>query len=115
MPYHLTQHQNVSKNKKFGHNLDIYPQADNYSLVTVETETGHNQEFYDTKSTLTYLIIEGSGTFFLNDEPVAVKQGDLLSVEPNTRIYYKGKLKMVLITSPVWSQANEVETRPKVW
>lgn len=60
-------------------------------------------------------MIEGEGTFFLDDEPVLVKKGDLLSVAPNTRIYYKGTMKLVLITSPAWTEENEVETRATIW
>jgi hypothetical protein len=39
----------------------------------------------------------------------------MISIEPNTRIYYKGKLNMVLITNPAWRQENEVETKARVW
>ena len=53
--------------------------------------------------------------FFLDDETVEVDKGDILSIEPNTRIYYKGKLKMILITTPAWKPENEVETRHSIW
>lgn len=53
--------------------------------------------------------------FYLDNEEVPVHKGDWLSVEPKTRIYYKGKLKMVLLTLPAWKADNEVETRKQIW
>lgn len=115
MKYSLTKAADVPKVEKFGINLEIYPNIDNCGVVSVSTKTGHNQEFYDLKSTFTYIILEGSGTFFLDDEEVNVAKGDILSIPPKTRIYYKGKLKMILITTPAWRQENEVETRSSIW
>lgn len=115
MKYTLTKAANVPKKEKFGINLEIYPSIENSGVVSVSTEVGHNQEFYDLKSTFTYIILDGDGTFFLNDEEVNIAKGDVLSIPPKTRIYYKGKLKMILITTPAWKPENEVETRPSIW
>ena len=115
MKYKLTKSADVPKKEKFGINLDIYPVINDCGIVVVETETGHNQEFYDIESTFIYIVLEGEGTFFLDNEPVNVSKGDSISIEKNTRIYYKGKLKMILITNPAWKIENEVETRPTVW
>lgn len=115
MKYILTKSKDVEKKEKFGINLDIFPRVGNCGIVLINTEEGHNQEFYDRQSTFTYIILEGNGTFFLNDEEVEVLKGDSISIEPNTRIYYKGKLKMILITNPAWKQENEVETRTSIW
>jgi len=115
MKYKLTKLKDVPKKSKFGINLNVYPGVDNCGIVMVNTEEGHNQEFYDIKSTFTYIIIDGTGKFFLDDEPVSVDKGDIISIQPNTRIYYKGKLKMLLITNPAWKPENEVETRASIW
>jgi mannose-6-phosphate isomerase-like protein (cupin superfamily) len=115
MKYKITKSQDVLKVEKFGINLDVFPSVDNCGVVLVNTEEGHNQEFYDKESKFTYIILDGSGIFFLDDEEVRVEKGDSLTIEPNTRIYYKGKLKMVLITTPAWKAENEVETKPTVW
>ena len=115
MNYTLTKSTDVPKVSKFGINLDIFPSVGGCGVVLVHTETGHNQEFYDTRSTFTYIVLDGQGTFFLDDVPVSVARGDCLSISPKTRIYYKGALKMVLITTPAWSPENEVETRAAIW
>ena len=115
MKYKITKSADVPKKEKFGINLDIFPNVGGAGIVLVSAEIGHNQEFYDKQSTFTYLILEGNGTFFLDDEPITVVKGDALSIEPNTRIYYKGNLKMVLITTPAWKPENEVETKSSIW
>jgi len=115
MKYQLTKNADVFKKEKFGIKIGVYPVIDNWEIVTVETETGHNQEFYNKSSSFNYLILEGSGSFFLDDEEVKVFQGDFISIQPNTRIYYKGKMKLILITTPPWQEENEVETKPTIW
>jgi mannose-6-phosphate isomerase-like protein (cupin superfamily) len=116
MAYKLARKGDSFEKNKFGIHLNVYPEInERCEVALVSTEEGHNQEFYDKKSSFTYLILEGSGTYYLDDEEVAVSAGDCLSVEPRTRIYYKGQMKMVLITSPAWREGNEVETRSSIW
>ena len=115
MKYQLTKSVNVFRKEKFGINLGVYPVVGDCGLVLVETEIGHNQEFYDKTSTFNYLVLEGAGSFFLDDEEVKVTQGDFISIQPNTRIYYKGKMKLILLTTPPWQAENEVETKPTIW
>jgi mannose-6-phosphate isomerase-like protein (cupin superfamily) len=115
MKYKLTKYTDVSKKDKFGIHLDVYPSMENCEIVLAETETGHNQEFYNKKSSCNYLVIDGAGSFFLDDEEVPVQRGDFVQVFPNTRIYYKGKMKLVLITTPPWQPEDEVETKPSIW
>ncbi|XES78673.1 MAG: cupin domain-containing protein [Candidatus Bathyarchaeia archaeon] len=43
-----------------------------------------------------FYIIEGAGTWFIKDMPYEVKSGDALIIPPNTRFYYKGKLKQAM-------------------
>ncbi len=100
MSYKLIKKEEIISKEKFGVSLDIYPSIGDCGIVLESTENGHNQEFYNTKSTFTYIILEGNGSFFLNDEEIEVSSGDMISIEPNTRIYFKGKLKMILITNP---------------
>lgn len=115
MKYKLTKNLGIEKKGKFGADLDVYPNVNDCGIVLVSTEEGHNEEFSNLKSTVVYVVLEGSGAFFLDDEEVKVEKGDMISIEPNTRIYYKGKLKMILITNPAWKQENEVETRSFIW
>lgn len=115
MQYKHIRYLDISKKDKFGIHLDVYPHFGSCGFVIVNTETGHNQEFYDKQSSFTYIVLEGEGKFFLDDEEVSVKKGDLLSIPPKTRIYYKGKMRLVLITNPAWKAENEVETKASLW
>jgi len=116
MSYRLEKRESIPEIDKYGIHLNVYPEIhENCGVVLVQTKEGHNQEFYDLNSTFTYIILEGKGTYYLNDAEVEVSKGDMLSIEPKTRIYYKGTMKMVLITTPAWRPENEVETKPTIW
>lgn len=101
-------------NKVSQHGIDLVIYGQNVpsaNVVHVSVEHGHLQEFLHTTSTFTYYIISGQGTFYLNDEPVEAEATDLIVVPPNTRIYYFGKMEMVLTTSPAWNAENERHIR----
>lgn len=115
MAYKIIRHSEIPKKEKFDIKLDIYPSIGDAEIVIVETEKGHNQEFYDKRSTYNYIVLAGEGSFFLDDEELPVKAGDMLTIKPNTRIYYKGKMRLALITTPPWSAENEVETKASIW
>ncbi len=115
MKYNLTKSADIPKKEKFDIKLDVYPNIGGSGLVHVTTETGHNQEFYDKASTFTYIVLDGGGTFYLDDEEVAVSAGDVLTIQPQTRIYYKGRFNMILVTTPPWQPENEVETKHPIW
>lgn len=87
------------------------PISENMSFVIETVEKGHFEEFVHDVSTFTYIFLEGSGTFYLDDEEVNVKAGDVLSISPGTRIYYKGNLKQVLITTPAYDKKFERHIR----
>ena len=98
--------------QKHGIDLRVYETGcEGAGIVHVEVEEGHFQEFYHTKSTFLYYVIEGIGTFYLNGVPAPVQSGDMIKAPPLTRIYYIGNMKMVLVTTPAWSAEYEVHVR----
>jgi len=98
--------------RKHGIKLWVYPTKQKVTeVVYIESVAGHFQEFYDKKSTFTYYILSGRGTFFLNGKAFPVKATDAIIIPPKTTIYYLGKMKMIEVTSPVWSPKNEVHVR----
>jgi mannose-6-phosphate isomerase-like protein (cupin superfamily) len=115
MGYALTKSTTISRISKFEINLEIYPSIGNCGVVIAETDTGHNEEFYHVKSAFNYIVLDGAGSFFLDDHEVKVAKGDYLSIEPGTRIYYRGKMRLILVTTPPWEEENEVETKAKIW
>lgn len=84
---------------------------DKLSFVMETVEKGHFEEFIHDKCTFTYVFLDGEGTFYLDDEAVNVKKGDVLTVYPGTRIYYKGHLKQLLITTPAYDPTFERHIR----
>lgn len=96
---------------KHGIELKVYgPLNDDIDFKRVSVEEGHFEEFKST-SWFIYYILKGNGIFVLNDEHVAVKEGDIVSIPPNTRIHYFGKLEFTLIVTPPWKAENEVHIR----
>jgi len=97
---------------KFGVDISLYgTQTPDGGLVYEETENGHLEEFYDDVSTYRWFIIEGSGTFVIDDEKIEVKPKDLVVVPPKKRIHYFGNMKMVLCVTPAYSQQNDHHVR----
>lgn len=102
----------ADKFNKHGIDLTIYPYKDPASTVCrVSVKEGHFQEFYDVKSSFTYYIISGEGVFFLDGEQVKAEAGDLITIPPNTKIYYFGTMEMVLTCAPAWQEENERQVR----
>lgn len=72
---------------KHGIDLTVYgANVPTANVVFVSVEKGHFQEFYDKRSHYMYYIVEGTGTFVLNDEPLEVEATDLIVIPPKTRI-----------------------------
>ncbi len=115
MSFNLQKSKDIFKKEKFGISLEVFSDIGDCGFVLIDTEESHNQEFYDKESSFNYIILEGKGVFTLDDEDVSVSKSDFISIEPNTRIYYKGRMKLMLITNPAWKPDNEVETKERVW
>lgn len=97
---------------KFGIRLWAYETGlKDVGFVHTEVETGHFEEFYHRVSTFIYYIAEGEGKFFLDGVETPVKAGDLLVIPPNTRIHYRGRMTLNLITTPAWREEDEVHVR----
>lgn len=112
MKYKKLSFESTTKFSKNGVDFVGYEAInDDMSFVIETVKEGHFEEFVHTKSTFTYIFLEGKGTFYLDDKKVDVKAGDVLSISPGTRIYYKGNLKQVLICSPAYDPKYEQHIR----
>lgn len=102
----------ANKFNKHGIDLTVYGEGvPTANVVYVEVKEGHFQEFLDPEATFIYYIIEGRGTFFLNDEPVEAEATDLIVIPPNTRIHYFGTMKMVETVTPAFNAEREQHVR----
>lgn len=112
MNYKLLKKENTTSFNKNGVDFIGYEKiSDDISIVIEKVEKGHFEEFVHDKSTFTYLFLEGEGIFYLDDEEVKVKAGDILSINPGTRIYFFGNLKQILITTPAFDPKYERHIR----
>lgn len=112
MNYKLIKKSDTIQFSKNGVDFIGYGNINEDMAIVVETvEKGHFEEFVHTKSTFTYLFLEGNGIFVLDDKQIQVQAGDVLSIKPGTRIYYFGNLKQVLITTPAYDEKYEKHIR----
>jgi mannose-6-phosphate isomerase-like protein (cupin superfamily) len=95
---------------KQGVDMWIYNGADTCPQAAVayqETQSGHTEEFYHDTSAFIFYIIEGRGTWVIEDEAFPVEATDVVIVPPGARFYYRGALKQVCITAPAWDPKHE--------
>lgn len=98
--------------KRFGVDITFFGEnVPTNNIVYEDVKVGHLEEFYDDKSTHMWFIIEGKGTFVIDDEKVEASKGDLIVVPPKKRIHYFGKMKMILCTTPAFNEKNEHHVR----
>lgn len=96
--------------EKVGIKGKIFPSqtlASNAGYVLIETETGHETTIIERESNFVYYILEGSGFFEINGAQEECTTGDLVVVPMGSTFTYKGKLKMLLITTPPWREEQE--------
>lgn len=105
-------HKEARTIHKHGVNITLYDlHLEGANLVYEETNEGHFEEFLNTVSTCVWFVIEGTGTFVLNDEKIPVEAKDIIVAPPNTRIHYFGKMRMILVSSPAFKPENERHIR----
>lgn len=99
---------------KHGVQMHIYntaeqcPQA---AVVLQETGQGHGEEFLHETSAFIYYILEGTGTWVIEDEEFEVQASDVVIVPPGKRFYFRGALKQLCITAPAWTEQHEKHIR----
>jgi mannose-6-phosphate isomerase-like protein (cupin superfamily) len=99
---------------KQGVQMWVYNDKDNCpnaAVVYQEIEHGHAEEFYHDKSAFIFYIIEGQGTWVIEDQEFPVEATDVVIVPPGKRFYYRGTLKQVCITAPAWEAEYEHHVR----
>lgn len=111
MVYKKADALNVSK-----HGVDMWiynpgSEFTNAAVVYQETRTGHAEEFLHERSAFIFYIVEGSGTWIIEDEEFDVAASDVVIVPPGRRFYYRGDLKQVCITAPAWDEEHERHVR----
>lgn len=98
------------------HGVEMWVYADreqspNAGVVYQETMAGHAEEFIHDRSAFIFYVIEGEGTWVIEDEEYPVVATDVVIVPPGKRFHYRGSLKQICITAPAWDPAFERHLR----
>lgn len=106
--------KNTTNIEKHGVKMHIYntkEECKEAAVVYQETEKGHMEEFHHEKSTFIYYILDGNGTWVIEDVEYEVEALDVVIVPPGKRFYFKGELKQVCVTAPAWNEEYEKHVR----
>jgi predicted house-cleaning noncanonical NTP pyrophosphatase (MazG superfamily)/uncharacterized cupin superfamily protein len=106
--------ENAEVIEKYGVRMRVYTtKADcrNAAVLYQETETGHAEEFIHERSDFIYYVLEGSGTWIVEDREFEVRAGDVVVVPAGKRFWFRGSLKQVCVTAPAWEEQYEHHIR----
>ena len=106
--------ENAEIIEKHGVRMRIYTTKSdcrNAAVLYQETETGHAEEFIHEISNFIYYIIEGSGTWIIEDKAHEVQAGDVVVVPAGKRFWFRGNLKQICVTAPAWEERYEHHIR----
>lgn len=81
--------------------------TDAYDIVEIIVNGVHGA-MMNKKSTKTYCITQGVGTFTIDEKHYEVEAGDIISARPNSWLNIKGQnLKALIITNPPFNPEDE--------
>lgn len=79
-----------------------------YDLVEISVD-GEHGTMKNNRSTKTYYITSGTGTFTLDSKEYSVETGDVISVSPEIWLHIQGQnLKALIITHPPFNADDEL-------
>ncbi len=79
----------------------------NSGFALVETEAGHETTIIEKECDFMYYVLEGAGYFEINGAKENFTKGNLIVVPMGSKFTYKGKAKMLLVTSPPFRPEQE--------
>jgi len=101
---------NAQKFPRDGFTAYVYNNKDQCSAmetVYVDCFKDHEKVYVKNCHRL-YFVIEGAGTFTINDKTSQVKQNDVIIIEPMVPYSYQGKMKLFEVNSPATGEGDEV-------
>jgi len=104
--FHLPKEYSFEKGGIKGTNFDTKSLSNKAKFAIIETENGHETS-REKECTLFYFVLEGKGSFEIEDKVEECQKGDLV-IEPKNSVFkYAGKMKMLLVTIPWWYPEQE--------
>lgn len=89
-----------------GYNFDL--ECKDISLSYEDVFKGHDTYDKNDYSSKIYYVLEGEGTFVINNEKMQVKKGDVVEVPKGANFVFAGKMKMLLIMSPAFRLGDDI-------
>ncbi len=77
----------------------------------VETDKGHKTRIIEHECDFIYYILKGKGHFEINGKEENCSAGDLVVIPAGSTFTYKGKLKMIVTSTPPWKEEQEETLR----
>lgn len=74
--------------------------------------TGHHQRLRTDASTRLYIVLEGTGTITVGDEPLEVAAGDLVVIPPSTPYHLDGELTYLVCNQPGFREGDDLYLGP---
>lgn len=78
------------------------------SLSYEDVFKGHDTYDLNEYSSKIYYVLEGEGTFCIENEKMKVKQGEVIEVPKGANFVFVGKMKLLLIMSPAFRPQDDI-------
>jgi mannose-6-phosphate isomerase-like protein (cupin superfamily) len=86
-------------------------QDEDFAIHLLDVRTGHDTFMISKALTRIYFILEGTGTFTIDNQKYHVTLGLIVEVPPGVEYTYSGSMKVLLVSHPRWFEGNERMTR----
>ena len=110
----IYRRREATRLRKHGVEMWIYSgrgDCEQAAVAYQETARGHGEEFVHRRSAVVFYILEGQGTWVIEDREYPVRATDVVIVPPGKRFHYRGRLKQICVTAPAWDEAHERHVR----
>lgn len=98
--------------RKEGFDGYCYPLEDtNISITLEDSFQKHDTYCTNVKKPSIYYVTEGEGKFIIQDEEYNVKKEDIIEIPMNVEFTYVGKMKLLFISVPAYTNEDFVEGR----
>jgi SAM-dependent methyltransferase/mannose-6-phosphate isomerase-like protein (cupin superfamily) len=94
----------------FGYTFGPLQQKD-LEIYYIEVEKGHDTFIVSKRITRVYYVLWGSGFFTIGGRRYDVNSGMLVEVPPKVEYSYSGKMKLIGICKPRWSNGSDRHTK----
>jgi mannose-6-phosphate isomerase-like protein (cupin superfamily) len=84
---------------------------EDFAVHLLDVTKGHDTFMISKALTRIYYIIEGAGTFTIDNQRYDVAPGLVVEVPPGVEYSYSGAMKILLVSHPRWFLGNEQMTR----